>query len=83
MRAAQIKSLGPPNVIEIVELPKPAPGAGEVLLETKAAGVAPWDARIRSNSGVTVPQLPLILGSDLSGVVESGGSAVREFKARQ
>src|ERR1700722_9123139 len=76
MRAAQIKSFGPPNVIETVELPKPVPGAGEVLVQTKAAGVAPWDALIRSNTSVTAPQLPLILGSDLSGIVESVGRGV-------
>jgi NADPH:quinone reductase-like Zn-dependent oxidoreductase len=80
MRAAQIKSFGPPNVIEIVELPKPVPGAGQVLIQTKAAGVAPWDALIRSNTSVTAPQLPLILGSDLSGVVDSVGSGVESLK---
>jgi NADPH:quinone reductase-like Zn-dependent oxidoreductase len=80
MRAAQIRSFGPPNVIELVELPKPAPGAGEVLIHTKAAGVAPWDALIRSNTSVTTPQLPLILGSDLSGVVDSVGSGVEGLR---
>jgi NADPH:quinone reductase-like Zn-dependent oxidoreductase len=80
MRAAQIKSFGPPNVIEIVELPKPTPAAGEVIVQTKAAGVAPWDALIRSNASVTAPQLPVILGSDLSGVVEFAGSGVESLK---
>jgi NADPH:quinone reductase-like Zn-dependent oxidoreductase len=80
MRAAQIKSFGPPNVIEIVDLPKPAPAADEVLIQTNAAGVAPWDALIRSNTGVTALQLPLVLGSDLSGVVESVGSGVEGLK---
>jgi NADPH:quinone reductase-like Zn-dependent oxidoreductase len=76
MRAAQIRSFGPPNVIEIVDLPKPTPSAGEVLIQTKAAGVAPWDALIRSNTSVTAPLLPLILGSDLSGIVASVGPDV-------
>ena len=80
MRAAQIKSFGSPDVIEIVDLPKPTPGVGQVIIQTKAAGVAPWDALIRSNTSVTTPQLPLILGSDLSGVVESVGSGVESLK---
>ncbi|MGA2422304.1 MAG: hypothetical protein ABSG69_19680 [Candidatus Acidiferrum sp.] len=67
MRAAQIKSFGPPEVIEIVDLPIPAPARGQVLVRVQAAGVAPWDALIRSNASVTAPQLPLVLGSDLSG----------------
>ena len=80
MRAAQIKSFGVPDVIAIVDLPKPTPAAGEVLIQTKAAGVAPWDALIRSNASVTTPQLPLILGSDLSGVVESVGPGVESLQ---
>ena len=80
MRVAQIKSFGPPNVIEIVDLPKPTPGAGEVVVQTKAVGVAPWDALIRSDTSVTTPQLPLILGSDLSGVVESVGSGIESLR---
>jgi NADPH:quinone reductase-like Zn-dependent oxidoreductase len=80
MRAAQIESFGPPDVIEIVDLPKPRPAEGEVIVQTKAAGVAPWDVYIRSNTSVTTPQLPLILGSDLSGVVDSVGPGVENLK---
>jgi NADPH:quinone reductase-like Zn-dependent oxidoreductase len=81
MRAAQIKSFGPADVIEIVDLLIPTPAAGQVLVRVHAAGVAPWDALIRSNTSVTAPQLPLILGSDLSGVVQQVGPGVSQFKS--
>jgi NADPH2:quinone reductase len=80
MRAAQIKSFGPPEVIEIVDLPIPAPARGQVLVRVQAAGVAPWDALIRSNASVTAPQLPLVLGSDLSGIVEQVAPGASPFR---
>jgi NADPH:quinone reductase-like Zn-dependent oxidoreductase len=46
----------------------------------RCAGVAPWDALIRSNTSVTSPKLPLILGSDLSGVIDSVAPDVSNFK---
>jgi NADPH:quinone reductase-like Zn-dependent oxidoreductase len=79
MRAAIINTFGPPNVIEIADISRPQPAPGHVVVHVKAAGVAPWDALIRSNSSVTAPQLPLILGSDLSGVVDSVGSGVTKY----
>ncbi|MGA2421002.1 MAG: alcohol dehydrogenase catalytic domain-containing protein, partial [Candidatus Acidiferrum sp.] len=71
MRAAQINSFGPPNVITVVDVPKPKMEPSRVLVHVRCAGVAPWDALIRSNTSVTSPKLPLILGSDLSGVIDS------------
>jgi NADPH:quinone reductase-like Zn-dependent oxidoreductase len=79
MRAALINSFGPPRVIVLAEIPRPEPAEGEVLVKVSAAGVAPWDALIRSNTSVTAPKLPLILGSDLSGTIESLGPGVTEF----
>ena len=80
MKAAVIRRYGPPDVINIEDVPKPSPGRGEVLVRVLAAGVAPWDAIVRSGkSGVASP-LPLTPGSDLSGVVDSVGSDVIAFK---
>jgi NADPH:quinone reductase-like Zn-dependent oxidoreductase len=80
MRAAQINSFGPPKAISVVDIPKPKTEPGQVLVDVHCAGVAPWDALIRSNASVTSPKLPLILGSDLSGVVDSVGPGVSNFK---
>jgi NADPH:quinone reductase-like Zn-dependent oxidoreductase len=81
MKAARIHKFGPPNVIVIEELPRPAPGPGEVLVRVAAAGVGPWDAWIRGHTSVVKVSLPLTLGSELSGVIEEIGPGVSGFKA--
>lgn len=81
MRAERILQIGPPNVIVSENLSKPEPGHGQVLVRVQAAGVGPWDALIREGkSGMNQP-LPLTLGSDLAGIVESVGPGVSGFKA--
>jgi NADPH:quinone reductase-like Zn-dependent oxidoreductase len=81
MKAARIHRFGSPEVVVIDELPQPTPSAGEVLVRVAAAGVGPWDAIIREGKSQVSPQPPLILGSDLSGVVEAAGSGVSGFRA--
>lgn len=80
MRAARIHRFGGPDVIVVDELPRPEPGPGEVLVRVAAAGVGPWDALIREQKSVANASLPLTLGSDLSGIVESAGDDVPQFK---
>jgi NADPH:quinone reductase-like Zn-dependent oxidoreductase len=79
MTAGRIHRFGPPDVIELEQVEVPTPGNGEILVRVKAAGVGPWDSWIRMGRSVLPQPLPLTLGSDISGVVESVGSGVREF----
>jgi NADPH:quinone reductase-like Zn-dependent oxidoreductase len=51
-----------------------------MLLRVKAAGVGPWDALIRSGQSVLPQPLPLTLGSDVAGVVESVGFGVSHLQ---
>jgi NADPH:quinone reductase-like Zn-dependent oxidoreductase len=80
MKAARIHSFGGPDVITIDDVPTPAPGESEVLVRVAAAGVGPWDALIREHQGEVDISLPIALGSDLAGVVESVGAGVTQFK---
>ena len=80
MKAGRIHSFGPPNVIVIDEMPCPAPQAGELIVRAAAAGVGPWDALIREGKSAVRLSLPIILGSDLAGVVDSVGTGVTQFK---
>lgn len=79
MKAVRIHRFGPPEVVEIEEIPVPSPGKGEVLVRVIAAGVAPWDAIIREGQSKVSPQPPLTLGSDLSGIIESIGPDLTGF----
>jgi len=80
MKAVRVLQFGPPKVITNVDLPRPEPDAGQLLVHVKAAGVGPWDALIREGKSKLHQPLPLILGSDLSGIVESIGAEVKGFK---
>src|SRR3954454_21471230 len=80
MKAAQVLQFGPPNVITNVDLPRPEPTAGQLLVRVKAAGVGNWDALVREGK-LPNEHLPLILGYELSGIVEAIGAEVSGFKA--
>jgi len=56
------------------------PAADQVLVRVQGAGVGPWDALIREQKSAVDTPLPLILGSDLSGVVEQAGSRDSQWK---
>jgi NADPH:quinone reductase-like Zn-dependent oxidoreductase len=75
----QVQEFGGIDVIRRVEIPRPVPGRGEVLIRVEAAGVGPWDALIRTGTSGLPQPLPVTLGSDLSGVVEAFGHDVKDF----
>jgi NADPH:quinone reductase-like Zn-dependent oxidoreductase len=81
MKAARIHGFGSPDAIVIDDVPAPTPNEGEMLVRVVAAGVGPWDALIREGKlAASSPPLPLILGSDVSGVVEATGPGVTAFR---
>src|SRR5215470_14416336 len=79
MKAARVLRFGPPNVITNDDVPKPEPGAEQLLVRVKAAGVGHWDALIREGK-VQLQPLPLTLGSELSGIIEGIGTDVSGFE---
>jgi NADPH:quinone reductase-like Zn-dependent oxidoreductase len=79
MRAIRVHRFGLVEELVEEEVDPPEAGAGEVLLQVHAAGVGPWDALLRTGrSGLPQP-LPLILGSDVAGVVEAVGPGVGDL----
>jgi D-arabinose 1-dehydrogenase-like Zn-dependent alcohol dehydrogenase len=78
IKAAQIVQFGPPSVITNDDLPQPEPGSGQLSVRVKAAGVGNWDALIRKGK-VQLQPLPLVLGDELSGIVEGVGPDVSGF----
>ena len=83
MKAVRLHGYGGPEVLRYEECPRPEPGAGEVLVRVHAAGVNPVDWKIRAGylKGYLDYALPVILGWDFSGVVESVGPGVVGWKA--
>jgi NADPH:quinone reductase-like Zn-dependent oxidoreductase len=80
MQAIRVHQFGGLDSLVVEDVPRPAPGEGEVLLRVKAAGVGPWDALVRSGRSVLPQPLPLTLGSDVAGLVEQVGAGVSHFR---
>jgi NADPH:quinone reductase-like Zn-dependent oxidoreductase len=92
MRAAIYERYGPPEVVNVREVPTPSAGPGEVLIRVRASTVSSGDWRARSLAmppgfgplgrlvfGITRPRQP-ILGTELSGVVEALGENATGFR---
>src|SRR5438132_2020 len=85
MKAIRIHNYGGPEVLNYEDAPRPQPQAGEVLIRVHAAGVNPIDWKVREGhmKDFWPHKFPLILGWDLSGVVEELGprpAAAGRFK---
>jgi NADPH:quinone reductase-like Zn-dependent oxidoreductase len=82
MKAVSIYSYGGPEVLVYEDAPRPHPDAGEVLVRVHAAGINPVDWKIRGGhlKEMLHHAFPLVLGWDLSGVVESLGSGLTRLK---
>jgi NADPH:quinone reductase len=74
VRAIQIRELGGPEVLELVELPDPVAGPGEVVVEVTAAGVNYADTHQSEGTYLTETVLPLVPGTEVAGTV--GGRRV-------
>ncbi|PZR55474.1 quinone oxidoreductase [Xylanimonas oleitrophica] len=77
MRAVQARTAGGPDVLELTDLPDPAPGPGELLVRVAAAGVNFIDTYRRS--GVYPVDHPHVVGVEGAGVVEALGDGVEGF----
>jgi NADPH:quinone reductase-like Zn-dependent oxidoreductase len=82
MKAVRIHQYGGPEVLTYEEAPMPTVGERDVLIRVHAASVNPVDWKIREGylHGFLHHSLPLVLGWDVSGVVEQVGAAVTEFQ---
>ena len=91
MKAAVCRRYGPPSVVEIAEVPRPALGKNAVLIKVRATTVTAADWRLRSATlprgfgilvrlgvGITGPRSP-ILGSEVAGEVVAVGQSVSRF----
>ena len=81
MRAMVTPKFGGPDTFEEQDAQKPEPGPGEVLVKVFASGTNPIDAKLRADGSFAGLEPPVILGADVSGVVEEVGPGVTDFEA--
>jgi NADPH:quinone reductase-like Zn-dependent oxidoreductase len=78
MKAVRFDDYGAVDVLKVVEVPRPVPGSGQVLVEVKAAGINPGEAKIRD--GLLHSRWPATFpsgeGTDLAGIVDQLGAGV-------
>jgi len=78
MRAYMVECPG--GEFRAVDLPRPVPAAGQVLVRVHASGVNPLDTKIRAAKAAHAQQpLPAVLGMDMAGVIEELGPGVTAF----
>jgi NADPH:quinone reductase-like Zn-dependent oxidoreductase len=82
-RAVKFEHYGGIDVLDVVDVPDPVPGPGQLLVRVKAAGINPGEGKIRE--GLLDERWPATFpsgqGSDLAGVVEQVGDQVGGFAA--
>jgi NADPH:quinone reductase-like Zn-dependent oxidoreductase len=85
MHAVRIHRYGGTDVLQYEEAPRPTPGPGEVLIRILATTVNPFDCAVRAGymTAYFSHTLPLILGTDVSGIVEELGPGVTSPAVRQ
>ncbi len=79
MKAITLTTFGGPNAFELRDVPKPVPGAGQVLVRVHATSINPLDFQVRRGDYPDLVPLPAITGHDVSGVVEAIGPGVTAF----
>lgn len=73
MKAVQIDRFGGPDVMEIVDVPMPEPGEGQVRIKVEAAGLNYADIMIRQGTYIDEIPLPYRLGREFCGVIDKVG----------
>jgi NADPH:quinone reductase-like Zn-dependent oxidoreductase len=80
-RAVRFNHYGDVDVLEVVEVARPTPAAGQVLVAMKAAGINPGEASIRKGllDDIFPTTFPSGEGSDIAGVIEEIGPGVSGY----
>lgn len=81
MRAMVTPEFGGPDLFEERDVARPEPGPGEVLVRVVVSGTNPIDAKLRADGSFAGLEPPVVLGADVSGVVEEVGPGVADLEA--
>ncbi len=86
MNAIRLNQFGGPENLQLTQVERREPGAGEVEIRVLAAGVNPVDIKMREGSApqfLNQSELPAILGRDVAGEISAVGAGVETWKAGQ
>ncbi len=83
MKALQYAEYGPSSVLRVVELAEPHAGPGQVRVAVRAAGINPFDWKVRSGmlAQGSQPESPIVDGREAAGVVDEVGDGVTDTQA--
>lgn len=79
MRAVVMRRHGAPEVLQVEERPDPTPGAGEVLIDVRAAGINFADVMARLGLYAAAPKPPVVVGYEVAGTIAALGPGVDGF----
>jgi NADPH:quinone reductase-like Zn-dependent oxidoreductase len=80
MKAAFIESHGGPEVLRYGEMPDPAAGPGQIVVDIAAASVNGADWKVRDGKSGQLAHFPYVLGRDFSGTVSAVGTGVIDLR---
>ena len=80
MRAVMCKQYGPPESLEVVEMPSPRLGKGEVLISVRAVSVSQANVLVAAGNHPNKRELPFITGGEAAGIVKAVGEGISAFK---
>jgi NADPH2:quinone reductase len=83
MKAVAMTAVGGTDVLKILDLPKPVPGPGEILVDVAAAGVNFMDVGVRQGMAWHETPLPRVLGAEGAGRIAALGEGVRDLTVGQ
>ncbi|NVD42445.1 zinc-binding dehydrogenase [Ensifer sp. HO-A22] len=76
MKAIEYRSFGSPEVLELLNIPKPVPARGEVLVRVGAIGLNFFEVLMRQDRYAVTPDVPMVPGVEVAGVIEALGEGV-------
>jgi NADPH:quinone reductase-like Zn-dependent oxidoreductase len=80
MKAIQFSRFGGPEVLELVDLPEPHAGPGQIRIAVRAVGISATDGRLRSGEINFGEGLPQRTGHDVAGIVDEVGAGVSDVR---
>lgn len=78
-KAVGYSEYGGPEVLEVIDVPEPHAGPGEVRVAVRAAGLNPFDFKVRRGGYLPNHTLPSLQGAEFAGIVDEIGNGVTEW----